>query len=411
MFNETLIFDGNTVVKDNSSEFNHYKNVYLRPVLDSIHNNPGATIIRYAGNREGLISLAQGESDYATPEYLKSAMIKAIAQDKTRYSHPLGLPEMRIALSEYYKNIYEMDIPARRMVITPSGTTAVHLAATAICDKGHEIIAVTPIWKNLLGIAQLQETNVKEVSLDFDDENGWQLDLNKLFDAVTSKTRVMLINSPNNPTGWIMSESDMQKVMDFARKRGIWIISDEVYGRLAYGMKRAPSFLDVAEKDDRLIVVNSFSKNWAMTGWRLGWMVIPEEAEQKIFDIVLYDYMCPQTFSQYAAIEALTNGEDFIKEQMEWYDKARNMVVDALGDIDGMKIHKSDATFYSFFKYKKLSDCMEFCKRLVDQQNVCLAPGCSFGKDVHGYIRMCFALNEPRLADALDRVRKFALSV
>jgi aspartate/methionine/tyrosine aminotransferase len=382
---------------------------YLRPVLDDIRYNPAAEVVRYARGRADVLSLGQGEGDAPTPSFITDAAIGALQRGKTFYGPPLGLPETRRALSDYYKDIYELDISPSRMVLTPSGTAAIHLAMLAVCDKGDEVVAVTPLWKNLLGAIQLQEARATEVTLD-EQDGVWSLDLQKLFDSVTPLTKAIILNSPSNPTGWIMSEDDMRIVMDFARERGIWVISDEVYGRMIYGTKRAPSFLDVSEPDDRLIVINSFSKNWAMTGWRLGWMVVPKEAEQKIYDIILYDYMCPQVFTQYAAIEALRGGEDFITEQMNWFEKARDIVHARFAQMDRIIAHPPAATFYSFFRIEGQEDCLTLCRRLVDKTGLCLAPGCAFGKEAGGYIRMCFAVSEPKLQDALSRLERMVQS-
>ncbi|NCC22093.1 MAG: aminotransferase class I/II-fold pyridoxal phosphate-dependent enzyme [Alphaproteobacteria bacterium] len=378
---------------------------YLRPVLDQIHHNPAAEIMCHARGRTGILSLGQGEGDVSTPDFITEAGIDALRAGKTFYGPPLGLPEMRRTLSDYYRDVFGFDLPPERMVLTPSGTAAMHLAMMAVCDKDDEVIAVTPLWKNLLCAIQLQEAHTKEVCLR---ENGgsWSLDLQELFDAVTPITRAIIINSPNNPTGWMMDTDDMRTIMEFARERGIWVISDEVYGRMAYGIRRAPSFLDVADPDDRLIVINSFSKNWAMTGWRMGWMVVPEEAEKRIYDLVLYDYLCPQAFSQFAGMQALRNGEAFLSSQMAWYRQARDIVYDRFAQWGNIVSTPPDATFYAFFRVEGEESCFNLCRRLIDEAGLCLAPGCAFGKEACGYVRMCFAVSEPKLLDALGRLER-----
>ena len=392
----------------NKETINVHQSQYLRSVVDDINHNPGAEIMRYARHKTNILGLGQGEGDVPTPDFIVEEAVQALRAGHTLYGPPLGMPEIRTELSSYYKRIYGLDISRQRMVLTPSGTAAVHLAMMAVCDKDDEVIAVTPMWKNLLGAIQLQEAHTTEVSLHPDPQDGhkWKLDLEELFGAVTPVTRAIIINSPSNPTGWVMPLEDMKKVMDFARDRGIWIISDEVYGRMVFDQTRAPSFLDIAEEDDRLIIINSFSKNWSMTGWRLGWMVVPEQAEQNFYDLVLYDYMCPQSFSQYAGLKALREGEGFLAERMAWYKRARDIVDERFARMPRITAHSPESSFYSFFKVKGHDDCVGFCKELIDKTGLCLAPGCAFGQESCGYIRMCYAVSEPKLLDALDRLEQ-----
>jgi aspartate aminotransferase len=228
-----------------------------------------------------------------TPDFIARAAFTAMQDGKTFYGPNLGQMPLRHAISHYYNRIYKLDIPAERVWITASGTTAMHLSLAALLDKGDEVVAITPIWKNLIGAIELTQASTKQVALNYSEERGWQLDMDKLFAAVTERTKVILVVSPSNPTGWTATHAEMRAILDFARERGIWILADEVYGRLVYESKhehlRADSFLDVAEPDDLLLVVNSFSKSWAMTGWRLGWVVGPEIAESKIRDVAMYN--------------------------------------------------------------------------------------------------------------------------
>ncbi|AEP08581.1 pyridoxal phosphate-dependent aminotransferase [Micavibrio aeruginosavorus] len=377
---------------------------FMRPILNDIHHNPGAEIVRYARGRDNMIALSMGEGDAPTPDFIIRSVQDALGRGETFYSPPLGRPELRQALSAYYLRHYGHDIPMERFFVTPSGTSAVHLALAAVLEKGDEVIAVVPMWKNLLGAMRLQQADIKPVYLDLSaDGQDWVLNVERLFDAVSPNTRAIVINSPNNPTGWIMTTDQMRAVMDFARARGIWVISDEVYSRMVYGVSCAPSFLDVAEPDDRLLVINSFSKNWAMTGWRLGWLIGPKEAEQKIYDLVLYDSLCPNTFTQFGAIAALEQGEDFIAEQKIRYEHNMQIVQSYFDDIGGIIAPRTRMGFYSFFKVDGHEDCMALARNLVDQAGLVLVPGCAFGENVKGFMRMCFAVSEPRLRLALDR--------
>ncbi|PCJ03260.1 MAG: beta-eliminating lyase [Alphaproteobacteria bacterium] len=377
----------------------------FRPVLHALTANPGAEMMRYADGKKDIITLGQGEGDAPTPDFICDAVAQALKDGKTFYGPVLGSNELRECLSDYYQRIYDLEIPAERVFVTSSGSTAMHLSLAALLDKGDEVVAITPIWKNLLGAVELTQASTKQVSLDYIDDQ-WQLDLDKLFSAVTEATKVILIVTPSNPTGWTARLDELRAILDFARERGIWVLSDEVYGRLVYDGVRAPSFLDVAREDDLLLVVNSFSKSWAMTGWRLGWIVGPRIAEDKIRDVALYNKLCPPTFTQYGAMEALENGEEFLKDQLALWHSNRDLVVERFKAMGNVSMSYPASTFYAFFKVDGEDDCIALTKRLIDEASVLLSPGSAFGKEAKGYIRLCFAVSEKRLTEALDRIER-----
>lgn len=378
----------------------------FRPVVNGLTNNPGADMIRYARGRENMIWLGQGEGDAPTPDFIVNAAVKAMQDGLMFYGPALGSPYLRTALRDYYKRIYDADIGEHRLYVTQSGSTAMSIALSSLLDKGDEVVAVTPIWKNLLGAIELMQANTVEVKMDCSAEGKWTLDLDKLFDSCTDNTRVILLVSPSNPTGWMATKDEMRQILEFARARDIWIIADEVYNRLVYVGTRAPSFLDVSQPDDQILIVNSFSKTWAMTGWRLGWIVGPETAEEKIRDVALYNNLCPQPFTQRGAIAALEQGEDFIKSQIEQWRSNRAMVKERFDKMGNVHFTVPDSTFYAFFKVDGEPDCIALCKRIVDEAQVLLSPGCAFGKSAKGYVRMCFAVSPERLREALDRIEK-----
>jgi len=375
----------------------------FRPVLHALTANPGAEMMRYARGKHNMITMGQGEGDTPTPSFICDAAADAMRDGRTFYGPVLGREELRQSLSAYYERIYDLNIPSDRIFVTSSGSTAMHLSLAALVDKGDEVVAVTPIWKNLLGAVELTQAGTKQVALDYVD-NKWILDLDKLFSAVTERTKVILIVTPSNPTGWTATKEEMKAILDYARERGIWVLSDEVYGRIVYDGVRAPSFLDVARDDDLLLVVNSFSKTWAMTGWRLGWIVGPLEAEAKIRDVALYNKLCPPTFTQYGAIKALEKGEDFIKEQLGLWHANRDLVVERFKQMGNVHLAYPESTFYAFFKVDGEEDCIALTKRLIDEAGVLLSPGSAFGKTSKGYIRLCFAVSQEKLTEALDRI-------
>lgn len=382
------------------------KQLPFRSVLTELSPNPGAEMLRYGWTKPGIISLAQGEGSMKTPDFIADAAYKAMQDGRTFYAPVLGIPELRQEISSYYSTIFGLQIPMNRIFATSSGTTAMHLAMASILEEGDEVVAVTPIWKNLLGAVELAQSVTVQVPLEYRENDGWHLDLNRLFDAVTSKTKAFLLVTPSNPTGWVMKAEQIRAVQDFARERGIWIIADEVYARTVYGSKRSASFLDHALPDDRLFVVNSFSKSYAMTGWRLGWLVGPADAESMVRDIALYDNMGPPTYAQYGAIAALRHGEPFIAEQMALWKNNLDLVMDRFNTNGRLVMSRPEATFYALFRVDGEPDCMALAKRLIDDGELSLAPGCAFGKCCAGWLRMCFAVSEQRIIEALDRLEK-----
>lgn len=381
------------------------KGLNLRPVVEGLSLNPGAEIVRYGRRKKDILSLGQGEGDAPTPAFIIKGAEKAMAAGKTFYGPVLGQPDLRQEIANYYARLYKREIPTHRIFVTGSGTTAMHLALTALLDEGDEVVAVTPIWKNLLGAVELAQANVTEVPLN-EHEGKWSLDMGALIDSCTRRTKAILITTPSNPTGWTMSYDEMRTLLEFARTQGIWIVSDEVYGRITYSAPYAPSFLEIAEPDDRLFTVNSFSKSWAMTGWRLGWLTGPAEAEEPVRDIALYDNMGPPSFTQYAAIEALRHGDPFIESQLAQWRENIDMILDWSKGQDRLTISRPDSTFYSFFRVGGEPDCLAFARRLIDEQSLSLAPGCAFGKVGSGYMRLCFAVSKPKLEEALGRLEK-----
>lgn len=379
----------------------------LNRTLCGLSPNIAAELMNYAREKgDDVISLAQGEGCMSTPDFITDAATKALKDGKTFYGRPLGLPELREEISAYYKRIYGFDdIGPERVFITTSGSNAMNLTLRALLNTGDEVVAITPIWKNLLGAVELSDAVIRQVPLT-EGPDGWTLDLDKLFAACTDKTKALLIVSPSNPTGWTITGEDIEKILAFARSRNIWIISDEVYGRLVYEGTRAASFLDHARPDDLLMVINSFSKTWAMTGWRLGWIVGPAFMDDKIRHLSIYNNLCVAPFTQYAGIVALRDGEEFIQNQLNLWRKSRDLVMEKLGGHERVLITRPASSFYAFFRVKGEDDCIAFCKRLIDEAGLSLAPGITFGECSKGYIRMSFACSRAKMERALERLLK-----
>lgn len=375
---------------------------HFRQIVQDLPVNPGAEMLRYGWLRSDAISLGQGEGCLPTPDFISDAANQAMKEGKTHYGPVLGQPALREEISDYYKRIFDVDIAQNRVFITGSGTTAMHLALTSILDKDDDVVAITPIWKNLLGAVSLAQAHVHQVPLDFNEATGWSLNLDALMAACTPQTKVILVVTPSNPTGWTMTKTQMQTLIEFARERNIWIVSDEVYNRSLYGQTHAPSFLEVANDKDLLLTVNSFSKAWAMTGWRLGWLTGPAAAEAIIRDVALYDNMGPPTFTQFGGIAALREGEEFIADQMKDWEENLDIIMDRLGNHPKISIQRPKASFYAFFKVEGEDDCLDFAKYLIDEVGLSLAPGCAFGQNCKGWMRLCFAVSKDKLNEALN---------
>ena len=378
----------------------------FRKCLEKLSPNVAAELLRYGKARPDTISLAQGEGDAPTPDFIIEATTRAMQEGKTFYGQPLGNPELRQEIATYYAQIFNLNIPTNRIFVTTSGTTAVHMALMSILDEGDEVVAITPIWKNLIGIIEMTNASFNEVTMT-ETDGKWHLDLEKLFSACTPQTKVILLVTPSNPTGWVMSQAEMQTVMEFARSRGIWIVSDEIYARTTYDTLRAPSFLDVAEPEDRLFIVNSFSKSWAMTGWRLGWLIGPSRVESKIYDLALYESMCPVSFIQYGGIAALRHGEGFLKDQTARWKSNLDLITERFSHMERVQFNPPPSSFYAFFRIDGLQDSLISARTLIDEAGVSLAPGCSFGSKCGDYFRMCYGASPSTLNRALDRLENF----
>lgn len=370
----------------------------------------GASKIRDVANAgmglEGLIALWYGEPDLPTPQFICDAAANAMSAGATFYTENLGITELRQALSTYLSDLHGRDIGADRVAVTASGMSATNLVQQVLTDPGDNVVVSAPVWPNLIETIRIMSGEPRLVPLGFGNE-GWTLDLDRLFDAVDGRTRAILINSPSNPTGWVMPREQQRAVLDFARARGIWVIGDEVYDRLVYDRPVAPSFLDLAEPEDRVIAVNSFSKTWCMTGWRLGWLTMPPSLAPVLEKMIEFHYSCPAHFSQIAAVAAVTEGEDFVRETVARYKAARDLVIDRLQALPRVRVHRPEGAFYAYFAVDGMDDSLAFCKQVVREARVGMAPGAAFGTGDNSHIRLCFASTLPRLEEAMDRLEPF----
>jgi len=391
----------------------HHSVTAFLPLARDVVQSLRASKIREVANagmgRDDVLAFWFGEPDEVTPEFIRQAGIDSLNAGETFYTHNLGLAELRDAIAAYVSRLHR-PAASDRIAVTNSGMSALMLTTQLLVSAGDRVVAVTPLWPNLVEIPKILGAAVECVPLEFG-SSGWTLDLDRLLAALTPGTRAVYINSPNNPTGWTIGADAQQRVLDHCRRHGIWIVADDAYERLYYdgagGSIAAPSFLDLAEPDDRVVSTNTFSKSWLMTGWRLGWVVAPAAIVPDLAKLLEYNTSCAPTFVQRAGIVAVTRGDEVIAHTIARFRRARDFLDAQLRAIPGIDTHAAPGAMYAFFRVDGVGDSLAFCKRLVAEAGLGLAPGIAFGPEGEGFLRWCFASSEPRLADGVARLRQF----
>jgi aspartate/methionine/tyrosine aminotransferase len=376
-----------------------------RPAVRALSASKIRELFNAGFGRGDLVTFWVGEPDEPTPEFIRKAGMDSIAAGETYYTHNLGIPELREALGAYLRRLHPA-LGARESVVTSAGVNALMLATQLLIEPGERVVEVVPLWPNLQEIPKILGADVTTVSLEFS-SSGWRLDVERLLKALTPKTRALFLNSPNNPTGWTITREQQTVILDHCRRHGIWIFADDAYERLYFGDGGvAPSFLDISDARDRILSTNTFSKTWLMPGWRLGWLVVPPELTADLGKLIEYNTSCAPVFVQRAGIAALREGEPVIAHTLERFRRARDYVVRELNGIDGVAAAAPSGTMYVFFRVEGMADSMEFCKGLVRDVGLGLAPGSAFGPSGEGYVRWCFASSQERLADGIARLRR-----
>lgn len=380
-----------------------------RPIVQQL----GASRIREVANagmdRTDVLPFWFGEPDQPTPAFIRNAAKGALDAADTFYTHNLGVPPLRETIARYLSALHR-PIGAERIAVTSSGVSALMLIAQAILDPGDRVVAVTPLWPNLTEIPKILGAQVVPVPLRFG--QTWELDLQQLLDALTPGTKAVFINSPNNPTGWVIRREQQTAILEHCRRHGIWILADDVYERLVYeneadGRACAPSFLDLAAERDRLVSANSFSKSWLMTGWRLGWIAAPPELMADLGKLIEYNTSCAPGFVQRAGIAAIEGGEEVIRHSVARYRTARDFLFQRLNELPGIEAPHPKGAMYLFFRVEGEQDTLTLCKSLVRDAGLGLAPGSAFSPEGEGYIRWCFASSVERLEQGVARLCRF----
>ena len=346
-----------------------------------------------------------GEPDEPTPDFIRKAGTDSIAAGEVFYTHNLGIPELREALAAYLTRL-RRPIQPNQIAVTTAGVNALMVASQLLIDPGDQVVQVVPLWPNLQEIPKILGASVETVALEFS-PSGWKLPLQKLLDALKPGTRALYLNSPNNPTGWTVSQAELKAMLERCRRHGIWIFADDAYERLYYSEPGiAPSFLDISSEEDRLISANTFSKSWLMTGWRLGWLVVPPGLTADLGKLIEYNTSCAPVFVQRAGIAAVNEGEPVIARTRYRFRKARDFLINNLKTIPRVQVAVPSGTMYAFFRIDGVTDSLAFCKQLVRDVGLGLAPGSAFGPEGEGFVRWCFAASEEKLADGVARLRR-----
>ena len=376
----------------------------MRAVIQQL---PGSRIREVANagiGRSDVLAFWFGESDEPTPQFVRDAASDSLARGETFYSHNLGLPELREAVARYTSALHDA-VGSDRIAITSSGVNALMIAMQALAGPGDEVVVVVPVWPNLPAQPTILGADVRRFALQAQG-GAWRLDLAALLATVTERTKVLLVNAPNNPTGWTLTRAEQQALLEHCRRTGTWIVADEVYERIWFGDgPAAPSFLDIAQADDRLVVAHSFSKSFLMTGWRLGWLVAPVGLMPAIGKLIEFNTSCAPVFVQRGGLAALAHADDYVPTLVEHLRRCRDTLLPRLAALPGVKVAVPEGGMYAFLRVAGQDDSLAFAKRLVVDAGLGLAPGSAFGDEAEGWLRWCFASRDPqRLVRGVERL-------
>jgi aspartate aminotransferase len=358
---------------------------------------------------EGVLRLHFGESNLPTPAYIKEAAIQALAAGFTFYTENAGLPELRTALAGKYWDLHRVALdPTSEIMVTASGVQALHMGIRLVLNPGDEALLLTPAWPNASAIVMMCSAIPREVPMGLQKER-YEIDYDRLEAAVTPRTRLLVVTSPSNPLGWVATPGDQSRLLEFSIRHRLWLLADEVYERLYYKGSVAPSILRICSRKDPVLVVQSFSKTYCMTGWRLGWLVGREDAARKAVELNEFVVSHAPTMAQKAGEVALLRGEDELKTMMGQYRSNLDFCLSTLKGMEGIDLPEPEGAFYLFPRIRGLSDSFEFCRVFLQERKVSLAPGVAFGAGGEGSVRICFAADMTVLQPAMERLKSFLL--
>ena len=367
-------------------------------------------VANYGRGRPGLIPLWAGEGDLPTPDFINAAAMQGLAAGETFYTWQGGIPELREALARYHRRHFGFAFSPDEFIVTIGGMQAIVLALAATAGAGDEAICLEPAWPNFAGAAGVAGTKPVSVPLE-EGDNGWYCDVTRIEAAVTPRTKVIFVNSPANPTGWTADIETLKAILDLARRHGLWIVADEIYALFHYGGRRAPSFMDIMDPEDKILFVNTFSKNWAMTGWRIGWLRAHPSLGRMFENLIQYSSSGVAQFLQRGAIAALDEGDKFLASQVERAQAARDLVCRKLAETGRVRFSVPPGAFYLFFSVEGMKDSTKAAFDIVDKAAVGLAPGVDFGKAGEGHLRLCFHRRLDQVEEAANRLAEWIRTV
>lgn len=378
----------------------------MRLAVQNLEESKIREVANAGFGRADVLPFWFGESDEVTPDFIRQAAIESLRKGETFYSHNLGMPELREAISAYATRLHGT-VGFDRLAVTSGGVNALMLAVQALVDAGDEVVAVTPVWPNLTAQPAILGAKVREVPLRPVD-GEWRLDMDELLAAITPAVKLLIVNAPNNPTGWTLAREEQEAILGHCRRTGTWILADEVYERLYYEPTPngcAPSFLDISEPEDRLVIVHSFSKSFLMTGWRLGWLVMPPSLTPHMGKLVEFNTSCASVFTQRAGAVALQRTDEVTPRVVAHLKACRDTLVPLLQAIPQVSVAPAKGGMYAFFRLEGHPDSLATAKRLVAEAGIGLAPGNAFSAAANGWLRWCFASKDlSRLEEGARRL-------
>ena len=354
---------------------------------------------------QDILPLWFGEGQWPTSQIAIEAAQNALLAGDHFYQPNNGKPRLRSALAHYMNGLYGTSKTKQNITVTASGMQGLALTALALIDSGDHVVCIDPVWPNLGESFKIAGGQIDSTTL-FARDGRWHLDMEELLTKLTHKTKALLINSPNNPTGWVCSAEEQKTILDHCRKQGIWIVADDVYARLYQHGSLAPGFQHLANADDLLISINSFSKAWSMTGWRLGWITAPATLEKTFAHLTEFNIACPAGFIQEAGLAMIEQGEAEVSLLQHKLRKALTLTRTRLKHFEDISFIEPDGAFYCFFSVRGLTDSLAFAHALLEQTKVGLAPGLAFGPAGKEYLRLCYAQDEQILNKAFNRLDK-----
>jgi len=368
-----------------------------------------AVQLRAAHPERSVIPLHFGEGDLGTPEFIVEAGVAALRGGAVFYESNAGRPDLTAALAGHFNARLGLQLEPGHFVVTCGGVQAILLTMLGLVAPGDDVINITPAWPNFREAAVIAGAHVHELPLRFDAQAGaFHLDLGELerLGASLERLRLVVVNTPSNPTGYVASAEEQAALLAFCRRHEALLLADEMYERIVFSEPPPPSFLQLAGPRDRLVVINGFSKTYAMTGWRLGFLIAEPTLAARLAQMQEFVTSCAPAMAQVAALTALRDGEGYVAESHARYRQLRDLTLERLRRIPGIIAARPDGAFYAFFRAPGTEDSLAFCKALLRETGVALAPGRAFGAGGEGWVRLCFAKEPALLDDALGRLER-----